>query len=157
MGSLKSSPAFASFYAVMRYKKPGMTRCRDLPATTPDTTILLGGNSMKQAVLTATALACLTLTACATATDSVAEAKSKMTSMASSGDVIADAKASFQEAAQAGCAWRDTGSMIADAEKLMADGKTDEANALASRAMRQAQIGMEQCANEEKHYSASLK
>ena len=107
---------------------------------------------MKPAVLTASLLAFVVASGCT----AVAETTSKMAEAmptASSADPIAEAKMTFEEASKVGCAWRDTQKMIDKAEALAADGKSDEAAALAQKATRQSQNGMAQCASEAKRLS----
>ena len=56
-------------------------------------------------------------------------------------DAIADAKAAEKQAASVGGEWRDTGKMIKKAEKLLSEGKTQEALDLARAAEAQGMLG----------------
>ena len=62
---------------------------------------------------------------------------------------IADAKASNAEAEKVGAEWRDTGSMIADAEAALEAGDYAKAIELANQAQRQADNAIEQAQAEE--------
>ena len=59
-------------------------------------------------------------------------------------DAIAAAKDAYARADAMGAAWRDTNKMIKDAEKLLSEGKYDEATALANKAREQAEDAIAQ-------------
>ena len=59
-------------------------------------------------------------------------------------DAIAAAKDAYARADAMGAAWRDTDKMIKDAEKLLSEGKYDEATALANKAREQAEDAIAQ-------------
>jgi hypothetical protein len=59
---------------------------------------------------------------------------------------ISAARTATQEAAKAGFEWRDTGSIIKDAEKALSEGKKDEALKLADEARQQAELALQQAA-----------
>lgn len=65
---------------------------------------------------------------------------------------IADAKAANAEAAALGYEWRDTGSLIEQAEKAMADGDEDKALQLANKALAQAEAARAQAAAEQQKF-----
>ena len=65
---------------------------------------------------------------------------------------IADAKAANAEAAALGYEWRDTGSLIEQAEKAMADGDEDKALQLANKALAQAEAAKAQAADEQQKF-----
>lgn len=54
---------------------------------------------------------------------------------------ISDAKEAQKQAASVGGEWRDTGKMIKQAEALLAEGKTEEATAMALAAEAQGMLG----------------
>jgi hypothetical protein len=56
-------------------------------------------------------------------------------------DAIADAKAAEKQASSVGGEWRDTGKMIKKAEKLLSEGKSEEAEKLARAAEAQGMLG----------------
>ncbi len=108
---------------------------------------------MKIAVPAAVAFTILLTTGCAAVAETASDTKAAMTKTMSD-DPIADAQSAFDEATAAGCAWRDTSKMIKKAKALVTEGKIEEAHALAGRAMRQSQLGMEQCESENKRLSS---
>ncbi|MFC1589176.1 LysM peptidoglycan-binding domain-containing protein [Pseudomonadota bacterium] len=59
-------------------------------------------------------------------------------------EAIAAAKSANADAKAAGYEWRDTGSIIASAEKALAAGNEDEAKALANKARKQAETAIAQ-------------
>ena len=63
---------------------------------------------------------------------------------------IADAKAANADAKALGYEWRDTGKMIKDAEKALADGDAEKATSLANAAKKQALDAQAQKASEDK-------
>ena len=67
-------------------------------------------------------------------------------------EMIADAKAANAEAKALNYEWRDTGKMISDAEKKLADGDEEGAKALAAEALAQAQTAQKQAAAENKKF-----
>lgn len=79
---------------------------------------------------------------CASTPETVAD-------QATAEQAIADAKASNAEAEKTGAQWRDTDSMIKDAEAAMADGDYARAIELANQAQRQADNAIEQAQAEE--------
>lgn len=79
---------------------------------------------------------------CASTSDMVAD-------QATAEQAIADAKASNAEAENVGAEWRDTDSMIKDAEAAMAAGDYAESIDLANQAQRQADNAIEQAQAEE--------
>lgn len=56
-------------------------------------------------------------------------------------DAIADAKAAQKQAHSVGGEWRDTGKIIKKAEKLLSEGKSEEAEKLARAAEAQGMLG----------------
>lgn len=62
----------------------------------------------------------------------------------SAAQAISNAKAANAEAKAAGYEWRDTGKIIASAEKALAAGNDDEAMALANKALKQSQDALAQ-------------
>ncbi len=72
------------------------------------------------------------------------------------GGAIADANAKLAAVQKAGCSWTLTSGMIKKAEKLAAEGKTDEANALAEKATRQSEYGLSQCEIEIARYKKTF-
>lgn len=81
-------------------------------------------------------LAALLVTGCAT--------KEEEAVGASAEDAIAAAKAANERARQEGYEWRDTGKLIASAEKALAGGDSEKAIKLANQAKRQAENAVEQ-------------
>ena len=65
---------------------------------------------------------------------------------------IADAKAANAEAAALGFEWRDTGKLIEQAEKALADGDEDKALELANQALAQAEAAKAQAAAEKQKF-----
>ena len=109
---------------------------------------------MKSAAMTATLLALLLTTGCAAVAESASDAKAMVVGKTSASEAITMAKAKYAEASKKGCAWRDTNKMIKSAEKLVTEGNEEKAQAVASRAMRQAEIGMKQCDMENARYES---
>ena len=62
-------------------------------------------------------------------------------SAGSADDAIAAAKEAYNQANSVGGAWRDTAKMIKKAEKLLKEGKTEEAEKLAREAEAQGMLG----------------
>ena len=82
---------------------------------------------------------------------SIAVAAAAFTSSAFAGsaeDAIADAKAAQKQAHSVGGEWRDTGKMIKKAEKLLSEGKTDEAEKMARAAEAQGMLGYMQATSQ---------
>lgn len=69
---------------------------------------------------------------------------------ADAGKAIADAKAAQKQANSVGGEWRDTGKMIKKAEELLAEGKIEEAEALARQAEAQGMLGYMQATAQSK-------
>lgn len=96
----------------------------------------------KMHTIVTTALLGFSMTACATgdtskpAADGGAEA------------AISAAKSSNKDAKSAGYEWRDTGKMIKKAEKLAAEGKTEEAIKLAKKAEMQGKVAQVQATSQ---------
>ena len=67
-------------------------------------------------------------------------------------EAISAAKSANADAKAAGYEWRDTGKMIKSAEKALAEGKKDEAKALASKAIFQAETAIAQQKAENKKF-----
>ncbi|MGB5518587.1 MAG: hypothetical protein WBO73_08995, partial [Gammaproteobacteria bacterium] len=65
---------------------------------------------------------------------------------------IADAKAANAEVAAMGYAWRDTGSLIEQAEKALADGDDAKALELANQALAQAEAAKAQAEAEKQKF-----
>ena len=65
-------------------------------------------------------------------------------------DAIADAKDAQKQAQSVGGQWRDTGKMIEQAEKLLKEGKTEEAEKLAREAEAQGMLGYMQATSQTK-------
>jgi hypothetical protein len=65
-------------------------------------------------------------------------------------DAIADAKEAQKQAQSVGGQWRDTGKMIKQAEKLLKEGKTEEAEKLAREAEAQGMLGYMQATSQTK-------
>jgi hypothetical protein len=63
-------------------------------------------------------------------------------------DAIADAKEAQKQAQSVGGQWRDTGKMIKQAEKLLKEGKTGEAEKLAREAEAQGMLGYMQATSQ---------
>jgi hypothetical protein len=68
---------------------------------------------------------------------------------------IASAERAQQAAAAVGYEWRDTAKMIKDAQKLAAEGKTDEAITLANKAEREGKDALAQYHAEVERYQAT--
>ena len=64
--------------------------------------------------------------------------------------IIADAKAALDKASKGGYAWRDTGKMIKQAEKALADGDTAKATSLATKALEQSELARKQSIEQDK-------
>lgn len=71
-------------------------------------------------------------------------------------EAISDAKAANAQAKASGFEWRDTGKMIASAEKALAAGNEDEAMKLANKAKKQAEDAVAQSKLENKKFMNSL-
>ena len=65
---------------------------------------------------------------------------------------IADAKAANAEVAAMGYEWRDTGKVIKEAEKALADGDNERALELANKALAQAEEAKRQAAAENQKF-----
>lgn len=63
-------------------------------------------------------------------------------------DAIADAKEAQKQANSVGGEWRDTGKMIKQAEKLLKEGKAEEAEKLAREAEAQGMLGYMQATSQ---------
>ena len=63
---------------------------------------------------------------------------------------IADAKEARKQAGMVGGEWRDTAKMIKKAEKLLAEGKSAEAEAMARKAEAQGMLGYMQATEQSK-------
>lgn len=63
---------------------------------------------------------------------------------------ISEARAAIEKADDRGCLWRDTESILEDAEEAADAGEYAEAEELASEALFQAEQGMEQCDEQER-------
>jgi len=82
---------------------------------------------------------------------SIAVAAAAFTASAFAGsaeDAIADAKAAQKQAHSVGGEWRDTGKMIKKAEKLLSEGKSDEAEKMARAAEAQGMLGYMQATSQ---------
>ncbi len=110
---------------------------------------------MKLAFLTAAAISIALVSGCATVAETASSAKTAMEKTMAGGGAIAEAKAVQATATKSGCAWTQADGMIKKAEKLEAEGKTDEANALAGVAKRQAENGLAQCKSEAERLAKS--
>ena len=71
-------------------------------------------------------------------------------------EAISAAKSANAGAKAAGYEWRDTGKMIKSAEKALAEGKEDEAKALASKAIFQAEMAIAQQKAENEKFMNSM-
>jgi nucleoid-associated protein YgaU len=91
--------------------------------------------------LTAAVLSLGLMAGCATTGDDATSAAEQ---------AIADAKAANADAKALGNEWRDTGKMIKEAEKALADGDAEKATALADQAKKQALDAQAQKAAEDK-------
>ena len=91
----------------------------------------------------AAALSLGLLAGCATTGDDAASAAEQ---------AIADAKAANAEAAALGYEWRDTGKIIKEAEKALADGDNDKALELANKALAQAEDAKRQAELEKQKF-----
>ena len=65
-------------------------------------------------------------------------------------DAIADAKDAQKQANSVGGEWRDTGKMIKNAEKLLKEGKAEQAEMLAREAEAQSMLGYIQATSQTK-------
>lgn len=102
-----------------------------------------------------TAFSLLLLAGCAGA---VAEKSDEAAKAAPGGAdaAIAAAKEAQKKAASVDGEWRDTGDMIADAEKLAAEGKADDAIKLANKAKAEGELGYAQAVEQAKSADMSL-
>ena len=91
----------------------------------------------------AAALSLGLLAGCATTGDDAADAAAR---------AIADAKAANAEVAALGYEWRDTGAIIKEAEKALADGDNERALELANKALAQAEEAKRQAAAENQKF-----
>ena len=73
---------------------------------------------------------------------------------ASTDAAIASAEEARKAAAAVGYEWRDTAKMIKKAQKLAAEGKTEEARKLARQAEQQSKNALAQYHSESKRYSS---
>ena len=71
-------------------------------------------------------------------------------------EAISEAKSANAEAKAAGYEWRDTGKIIKSAEKALAEGKEDEARALANKAKYQADTAIAQQKVENEKFMSEL-